>query len=146
MERRNFLSVLATVPLWARPALPSEAEKTGVQHFVIPPKTDVELIHVGCGVLTPTVVRAARDLWGEDCEIVGHPAQRQAWNMARVLIGNPAYDSEFNRELCNYFLGTDFRADYSLAKDVVEFRRNGKLIGKIVALAVPYPYASLTDA
>lgn len=145
MERRNFLAALASVPLWARPALPSESAKTGVQHYIIPPKTDINYIGACGAPLHPTTFRAARDLWGENCEVIGHPAQRTSWNEARLLMGNQAYSKEFNEELCDYFMGTKFRADYNLPKDVVEFRRNGKLIGKIVSLGIPYPYASLPD-
>ena len=143
MERRNFLASLASIPLWARPALPSEQEKTGVQHYLIPPKPPFDSICACSFTLHPTMFRAARDFWGEDCEVVGHPAQKAAWNMARILMGNPAYSVEWNEAQDEYFMGKEFTADYTMPMDRIDFRRNGKIMGWIYGLAIPTDYVSM---
>jgi hypothetical protein len=143
MERRNFLAALASIPLWARPALPSESEKTGVKHYHVPPATNVTEMYASNCLIMPTAFRAARDFWGEDCEVIGHPAQKASWNQTRLLTGNPAYSQEWNEALVDYFLGSEFTADYTMPMDEIHFRRNGKVVGKIRALAIPFGYMSV---
>jgi len=107
------------------------------------PATNITEINVGCSALFPSTFRAARDFWGEDCEVIGHPAQKSAWNIARQLMGNPAYSTEWNEAQDEYFMGKEFTADYTMPMDEIHFRRNGKVVGKIRQLAIPMSYMSV---
>jgi hypothetical protein len=137
MNRRDLFKKLATFPFFA--SVLKEYEKPG-NVFTVPPKPPFDDIYCSSGPLTPGVMRCALDAWGEDCDVVGHPAQRYAWNEMRLIIGNPAYSKDFNHKLVDFLTGTKFRAEYTMPVDLVEFRRDGKVVGRIRSLSVPIGY------
>lgn len=141
MDRRDLFKKLSLVPFF--PMVLKEYEKPDV--ITVPPKPPFDSIQACGWSLLPGIMRCAIDSWGDDCDVVGHPAQKYAWTETRLIIGNTAYGKEFNEQLCDYLMGTKFRADYGMPLDRIEFRRNGKVMGWISQLALPVHYNGYRD-
>lgn len=136
MNRRDVLKSLIGLPA----AATALAHNSG-----FPPgeKWDVKIIFANGSCITPQTFRVARDMFGEDCEVAGSPAQRNMWEMARLLLGNPAYSPERNEKFCSYFMGDKFTSDSSLPNDIIEFSRHEEVVGVIRSLSVPVHYEKM---
>ena len=101
----------------------------------------IEQIHAGCSMLTVSIMRLAYDRWGDDCEIVGHPAQRVAWEQQGLLFGDLDWDDDEKERIKTFWLGHhDFKIDKAVEKSTILFQKNGVTVGEIVGLAIPVGY------
>lgn len=135
MNRRDVLKSLI--------GLPAAASALAMNSGFPGQKWDVKIINACGSCLTPQTFRCALDIFGEDCKVCGHPAQRNAWEMGRLLLGNSAYSPERNEKFCHYFFGDKFTTDNSLPNDIVEFSKNGEIVGVIRCLAIPPHYGKI---
>src|SRR5258708_4275692 len=100
-----------------------------------------EYMHAGNTKLTVGMVRAARDRFGEDCEMSGHPAQRVAWEMIALWIDETSWKEEQKERMKEFWLGQKFNVEADADADTISFSRNGVVVGAIKRLAIPMGYA-----
>lgn len=89
-----------------------------------------------------SIVRLARDTFGDDCEPFGGRGQRVAWELLafEFSMDKLPFDEEELLRMKGYWLGHGFNLDESVPSGVVEFRRKQERIGRITSLAIPCGY------